>query len=149
MIRVLIAEAHASLRRSLGRLLTRLGYGVVATDNAREALAVLDGQHPPELALLDCDMPGIHKLGMVDRPPERPDVVATYLLIPRKRRYTPLPVYLLRAGGDPDTEARGSDDLRLQIGTLPAERGALPRLPARSPGRASPEPASRASRPNR
>ena len=137
MMRVLIAEAHASIRRSLGRLLTRLGYGVVATDNARQALAVLDGQHPPELALLDSDMPGIHKLGMVDRSPERPDVVATYLLIRRKRRYTPIPVYLLRAGDGTDTQAGKDDGLRLEIGKVSVERTTLPRLPSRAPGKAN------------
>jgi CheY-like chemotaxis protein len=119
MIRVLVAEDHPDLRRSVGQMLADRGYDVVVVKSAAEALAMLDREAVPELALLDRDLPELDRLGMVHRPCERPDVVATYLLMRPSRKQTPLEVHLLHAPADHDPAApagAGTVGLRLEIG---------------------------------
>jgi DNA-binding response OmpR family regulator len=55
--RVLIAEDHAVSRHLLERLLMNWGFTVVAVKDGEEALSVLEGGDPPELAILDWMMP--------------------------------------------------------------------------------------------
>jgi CheY-like chemotaxis protein len=119
MIRVLVAEDHPDLRRSVGQMLADRGYDVVVVKSAAEALAMLDREAVPELALLDRDMPELDRLGMVHRPCERSEVVATYLLMRPARKQTPLEVRLLHAPADNDPAApagAGTVGLRLEIG---------------------------------
>jgi CheY-like chemotaxis protein len=119
MIRVLVAEDHPEIRRSLGRMLADRGYDAVLVKSAAEALAVLDSEAVPELVLLDRDMPELDRLGMKRQPCERPGVVATYLLMRPTRKQTPLEVHLLHtpADNDPAEKANvGNVGLRLEIG---------------------------------
>jgi sigma-B regulation protein RsbU (phosphoserine phosphatase) len=56
-MRILIAEDDAISRRLLEGTLAKWGYEVVAVDNGREALAVLQQPDAPRLAILDWMMP--------------------------------------------------------------------------------------------
>jgi len=119
MIRVLVAEDQADIRRSVAQLLSDLGYDVEVAGSAAEALTRLDSEAVPELALLDRDLPELDRLGMVRQPCERPEVVATYLLMRPARKQTPLEVRLLHTPADNDPAeptGAGTGGLRLEIG---------------------------------
>jgi CheY-like chemotaxis protein len=119
MTRILVAEDRPDIRRSLGQMLADYGYDVVVAKSAAEALTVLDSEAVPELVLLDRNMPELERLGPVRQPCERPDVIATYLLMRPTRKQTPLEVHLLhsRTGDDPTGQAEaGGDGLRVEIG---------------------------------
>jgi len=57
-MRVLVADDSSLYRTMLQRLLEPWGYEVVLAANGSEAQRVLDGGNPPQLALLDCLLPG-------------------------------------------------------------------------------------------
>jgi CheY-like chemotaxis protein len=118
-MRVLIAEDDADLRQSLKQWFTRWGHDVVVVGSAPEAIAVLNSRNEPELALLDCEMPGFDSLGTVRQLSRRADLVATYLLVFTASKHKPLTVQLLRAvAGDCLSERVDGRDfgLRLEIG---------------------------------
>ena len=56
-MRVLIAEDDAVSRRLLEVTLSKMGFEVVITTNGKQAMEVLNGEHPPQLAILDWMMP--------------------------------------------------------------------------------------------
>lgn len=55
--RVLVADGEACVRRSLARLLEQAGFEVRLAADAADTLAQLR-REPPELALVDVDLPG-------------------------------------------------------------------------------------------
>ncbi|MFH1763885.1 MAG: response regulator transcription factor [Gemmatimonadota bacterium] len=57
-MKILIAEDDPTSTAMLGTILRQLGHEVVATDNGEEALHLMGGSEPPEMALLDWEMPG-------------------------------------------------------------------------------------------
>jgi len=118
-MKVLIAEDDADLRQSLKQWFTSWGHAVVGVGSASEAVAVLNSRNEPELALLDCEMPGFDSMGAVRQLGRRPDLVATYLLVFTASKHKPLTIQLLRAaaGDFPSERTDGRDlGLRLQIG---------------------------------
>lgn len=58
-MRILVADDDAVHRRRLESHLAKWGHEVVTTDNGSEALEILQGEHAPQLALLDWMMPGM------------------------------------------------------------------------------------------
>jgi CheY-like chemotaxis protein len=123
-MKVLIAEDDTDLRQSLEKWFTSWGHDVVVAGSAAEAVAVLNSRNEPELALLDCEMPGFDTLGAVRQLSRRPDLVATYLLVFTASKQKPLTVQLLRAGGGDCLRERfdGRDfGLRLEIGKASIE----------------------------
>lgn len=58
-LRILIAEDDASSRLLLQKVLEKWGYQVVPVGDGERALAVLTGDEPPALAILDWMMPGL------------------------------------------------------------------------------------------
>ena len=56
-MKVLIAEDDRISRRLLEMTLKRLEFEVVITENGQQALDVLNGEDPPQLAILDWMMP--------------------------------------------------------------------------------------------
>jgi phosphoserine phosphatase RsbU/P len=58
-MRILIAEDDAVTRRLLQGLAASWGYDVAGVDDGQAALAVLQSDNPPDLALLDWVMPGL------------------------------------------------------------------------------------------
>ena len=58
-MRILVADDALLIRRLLGAQLAEAGYEVVTADNGPDALAILTGQEPPLMAILDWMMPGL------------------------------------------------------------------------------------------
>lgn len=57
MKRILVAEDDAASRELIGELLTAEGYSVEMAVDGRDALTRLQGGTPPDLVLLDIQMP--------------------------------------------------------------------------------------------
>ena len=77
---VLVVDDEELYRRSLERILARVGHTVVSARDATEALGILSGQ-PIDLVLADIKMPGINGLELVrqvhDLSPDLPCIVIT------------------------------------------------------------------------
>jgi diguanylate cyclase (GGDEF)-like protein len=61
-VRILIAEDERIQRRLLERLLTLWNHEVVVATDGEQAWSVLQGENPPDLAILDWVMPGMDGL---------------------------------------------------------------------------------------
>ncbi|MCC6154472.1 MAG: response regulator, partial [Candidatus Hydrogenedentes bacterium] len=59
MLQVLVADDDITTRIGLKALLERSGYGVVLATDGDSAWNMLRGDTPPQIALLDWDMPGL------------------------------------------------------------------------------------------
>jgi len=59
MLQVLVADDEITTRIGLKALLERSGYAVVLTSDGDAAWDVLNCNAPPQIALLDWDMPGL------------------------------------------------------------------------------------------
>jgi len=77
--RVLLVEDNASVRRTLSRLVTGLGYEVTAVESAEEA-ELMAGAHPIRLLLTDMMLPGASGADLARRLSERwPELKVVYL----------------------------------------------------------------------
>lgn len=92
--RILLAEDDDHSRNLLGRYLVSWGYEVVAVREGQEAVAVLDGEDPPAIALVDWMMPGLEGTGVCAHVREQAARSYTYII-------------LLTAKADKDEVARG------------------------------------------
>ena len=61
-MRVLVADDSSLYRTMLQRLLEPWGYEVVLAANGYEAQRILEAGDPPQLALLDCLLPGLERI---------------------------------------------------------------------------------------
>lgn len=78
-MKILIADDEAIIRMGLKSMLVALGHTVLEASNGREALQIVQYQHP-ELALLDIQMPytdGLHVARAIDRVRPIPVVILT------------------------------------------------------------------------
>ena len=122
-MKVLIAEDNADLQQSLKQWFINWGHDVVVVSSAPEAIAMLNSQNVPDLALLDCEMPEFDHLRPAHQLRRRPDLLATYLLVFTASAHTPLTVQLLRAGAsDYLTDRNDGRDLGLRLEIGPASR---------------------------
>ena len=60
-MRMVVADDDPVTRRLLEGVLVRLGFEVVLATDGTEALAILTGDDPPPVAILDWMMPGIDR----------------------------------------------------------------------------------------
>jgi CheY-like chemotaxis protein len=92
---VMVVDDAELTRLTLARLLRREGYETVAASNGREAMKLLDQQAaaPPDLILLDVNMPGIDGLELLERLHDNP-------------QWRALPVIMLTAASDTHTIRR-------------------------------------------
>lgn len=98
--RVLVAEDEAVTRLLLTSTLTRFGYDVIAVEDGQRAWEVLTGPHPPALALLDWQMPGLDGPEICERVRARAAQSYTYLLLVTARSSKSDVVTGLSAGAD-------------------------------------------------
>ena len=70
--RVLIADDDERPRELLAHYLKNWGYTVVACADGLEAAAILEGEHPPSIALIDWMMPGLEGVEICRRVRQRP-----------------------------------------------------------------------------
>ena len=66
-MKVLVADDSEMYRKMLKSLLEQWGYEVVLAANGHEAQRILDSDDAPQLAILDCFMPGLGGLELCER----------------------------------------------------------------------------------
>lgn len=99
-MKILVAEDELVSRRLLQTLLAHWGHEVVTCINGREALAQLQSDSPPSLAVLDWLMPEIDGVNVCRQVRVRQDVDRPYLIILTTRGRHEDIVEGLEAGAD-------------------------------------------------
>lgn len=99
-MKILVAEDELVSRRLLQTLLAHWGHEVVTCVNGREALAQLQSDAPPSLAILDWLMPEIDGVNVCRQARERQDVERPYIIILTTRGRHEDIVEGLEAGAD-------------------------------------------------
>lgn len=75
---ILVVEDEADLRRDITEELTEAGHQVLAAEDGRRALAILEGDVAPDLVLCDITMPGVDGYEVLAQLREnRPDLATT------------------------------------------------------------------------
>jgi two-component system cell cycle sensor histidine kinase/response regulator CckA len=64
---VLIVEDERVSRKALATLLASSGYSTETVESAEEALDVVNEGEPPEVALIDLDLPGMNGVELISR----------------------------------------------------------------------------------
>jgi DNA-binding response OmpR family regulator len=80
-VRILIADDDAALRHALFVRLSAWGYETVLCADGLEARVLLRSGHPPPLALLDRNMPGVGGLELCREIRALPSLASMYVLI--------------------------------------------------------------------
>jgi DNA-binding response OmpR family regulator len=80
-MRVLIAEDDPVSRRQLEATLSAFGFEVILAANGAQAWAVLQGEDPPSLAILDWMMPEIDGVEICRRVRQLPTATPPYLIL--------------------------------------------------------------------
>ena len=80
-MKILIAEDDAVSRRILQLTLMAAGHEVVSTKSGTDAVAVLEGEESPKLAILDWMMPEMDGLEVCRRIRQIPAVVPVYIIL--------------------------------------------------------------------
>lgn len=78
---ILIADDDPVSRRLLQSRLNSWGYDVRVAADGTEAMALLEDENPPELAILDWQMPGMDGLEVCSRLRARPAASYTYVIL--------------------------------------------------------------------
>ncbi len=111
-----MAEDDRLSRHLLERNLTSWGYAVVTAENGEEALAILDGDDPPPLVILDLVMPKVDGLEICLRVRERTDRPYVYLLILTARtRKSEIAAGLAAGADDYVIKPFDADELRARL----------------------------------
>lgn len=112
-MRTLIAEDDATTRYLLEATLRHWGYEVIATADGEAAWQELQGEHPPELILLDWKMPRLDGLEVCRRIRSSPRGQVNYVILLTGKGQIQDVVAGLRAGAD-DYIAKPFDPAELQ-----------------------------------
>jgi len=99
-MKILIAEDNAASRRLLAGFLQGKGYEVVEAADGNEALAILLGEDPPSLAVVDWLMPGLTGTEICRRVRQAGRRLYQYLILLTIRRERERIVEGLRSGAD-------------------------------------------------
>ena len=99
-MRLVVADDDPVTRRLLEGVLSKLGFQVVLAKDGTEALAILTGEDPPPLAILDWMMPGMTGIDVCRKLRHRASSGPTYVLIVTSREQTEDLVAALDAGAD-------------------------------------------------
>jgi two-component system, cell cycle response regulator len=98
--RVLIAEDDAVTRLILKHWILRWGYEIVVVDNGQDAWRVLQQERPPEIVIVDWDMPGIDGIELCRRLREKSRSYYHYILMVTGRTDEQDLVKALESGAD-------------------------------------------------
>jgi len=99
-LRVLVVDDEPGIRRLIQTSLKGWGYEVVAASTGEEALAILESDAAPSLAILDWTMPGMDGLELCRRVRGLPKPIKPYLIFVTARARTQDIVTGLTAGAD-------------------------------------------------
>jgi diguanylate cyclase (GGDEF)-like protein len=99
-LKILIAEDEPVSRRLLEAFLRKWSYAVVAVATGDDALALLEAEDPPRLAILDWMMPGVEGVEICRRIRARNGRPYTYLILLTARDHKQSLLAGLKAGAD-------------------------------------------------
>lgn len=99
-MRVLIADDSAMSRTLLRSTLQRWGYEVVVAEDGQQAWAILSGQDPPPVAILDWVMPGLTGTEVCRKVRETRREPYTYILLLTSKDTTEETVEGMESGAD-------------------------------------------------
>jgi len=119
-MKVLIAEDDPVSRRLLEATLKTFGFEVILAANGAQAWAVLQGEDPPSLAILDWMMPEIDGVEICRRVRQLPTATPPYLiLLTAKSEKTDVVIGLDAGANDYLTKPFDRSELRarIQVGT--------------------------------
>jgi DNA-binding response OmpR family regulator len=104
--KILIADRNRHVREFLRRELTAEGYQVEMARDGRELLDIIDGNAPPQLLILDLEIPYLDELQVWERlqncQPPLPVVIHTFLPEYPTHLTVPLAAAFLEKKGDTD-----------------------------------------------
>ena len=99
-MKILIAEDDFTSRSMLQAVLTKWGYEVITTGDGHEALAILQQASPPQLAILDWEMPGLDGASLCKELRHQKLKEPMYLILLTSRRESKDIVEGLESGAD-------------------------------------------------
>ncbi|MHC4932089.1 MAG: response regulator, partial [Planctomycetota bacterium] len=109
-------DDEASSRKLLAAILRKWGYDVVSASDGKEALAILESEEPPRIALLDWLMPGLDGLEVCERVRRLEGGDSAYLILLTALGKKENTVKGLRAGADDYiTKPFDTEELRARI----------------------------------
>ncbi len=104
--KILIADRNRHVREFLRRELNAEGYRVEVARDGREVLTSLEGDEPPDLLVLDLEIPYLDELEVLarlkERQPPLPVVIHTILPEAANHRALPRAAAFLEKKGDTD-----------------------------------------------
>jgi DNA-binding NtrC family response regulator len=104
--KILIADRNRNVRDLLRRELTAEGYTVEVAKDGREVLGLLNGEDPPQLLILDLEIPYLDEPGvwarLQDQQPPLPVVIHTFLPEYPTNLTLPIAAAFLEKKGDTD-----------------------------------------------
>lgn len=111
--KILVVDDSRAQRQLLSQLLREWGYQVVAVRDAEEAWSVLQTQAPPDVCLIDSDMPDVSGLELCRRI-RAAQKMSTYLIFVAAKRDTEELIRGLECGAD-DCICKPCNDVELQV----------------------------------
>ncbi len=99
-MKVLIADDSAMSRALLRSTLQRWGYDVVVAEDGQQAWAILSGEDPPPVAILDWVMPGLTGIEVCRKVRETRREPYTYILLLTSKNTTEETVEGMESGAD-------------------------------------------------
>lgn len=115
-MRVLIAEDDPVFGRVLEASLVKWGHDVIAVSDGTEAWRVLQGEDPPQLAILDWLLPGMDGVAVCQRMRERADADPAYIILVSVKDRAQDIVTGLQAGADDYiTKPAAPEELRARV----------------------------------
>ena len=80
-MKILIAEDELISNLCLKSILTRWGYEVISTRDGCEAWEVLSGNNPPEIIILDWEMPKMKGIEVCEKARKDPRLKTIYIIL--------------------------------------------------------------------
>jgi len=99
-MKILIAEDDFTSRTMLQAVLTKWGYEVISTGDGHEALAIFQQTDPPQIAILDWEMPGLDGASLCGELRNQQLKDPLYLILLTSRKESKDIVRGLEAGAD-------------------------------------------------
>ena len=120
-LQVLVADDEPVSRTIVGAMLKKAGYPVSFANDGEQAWKMLDSDHPPSVAVLDWEMPGLQGPEVIERLRSKPSQSQspTYVILLTSRDSSADIVRGLRAGADDYvTKPANEDELvaRVNVG---------------------------------